>query len=79
MNDNQELIGSLLFLADWVEQCNNVQCHSVPRKAAHLLEKLEDENNQLRLQLNKRDLTLTDYVNRVIGFLRLQWYLWKRK
>ena len=79
MNDNYKLVLELHFLADWVEHCNNVQCHSVPRKAAYLIEKLEEENNQMRLQLNKRDLTLMDYVNRVIGFVRLQWYLWRKK
>jgi hypothetical protein len=76
---NDELIKQLHELADWVEKANHVHCNSVPRRAAYLIQKYEDENNQLRLRLNKRDIYLIDYINRVIGFIRLQWYLFKKK
>lgn len=79
MNDHDEIIKQLHDLADWIEKRNGVHCHSVPRKAAYLINALEEDNIRLRLQLNKRDLYLSDYIGRVIGFIRLQWYLFNKK
>jgi hypothetical protein len=77
--DETELVNSLHKLADWVEKDNNVQCHSVPRKAAYTITRLTEENNQLRLQLNKHDYGFSDYINRAIGMVRLYIYLAKKK
>jgi hypothetical protein len=77
--DETELINSLYKLADWVEKDNNVQCHSVPRKAAYTIIRLTEENNQLCLKLNVHDVTISDYVNTIIGFVRLQIYKFKKK
>lgn len=79
MNDHDEIIKQLHELADWIEKRNGVHCHSVPRKAAYLIHALEEDNIRLRLQLNKRDLYLSDYINRVIGFIRLGIYKLKKK
>ena len=79
MSDYNDLIEQLHELADWVEKYNGVHCHSVPRKAAYLIEALQEDNIQLRKSLNKRDLYVSDYINRVIGFFLLQWYLFKTK
>ena len=74
-----DIVNELHELADWIEKHNSVHCHSVPRKAAYLINAMEEDNIRLRLQLNKRDLYLTDYINRVIGFIRLQIYLFRKK
>ena len=79
MTNYNDLIQELHELADWVEKHNSVQCHSVPRKAAYLIEAMQEDNIQLRKSLNKRDLYVSDYINRVIGFFLLQWYLFKTK
>lgn len=79
MTDYNDLIEELHELADWVEKRNGVHCHSVPRKAAYLIEAMQEDNNQLRLKLNKMDLYPSDYINRVIGFIRLQIYLFRKK
>ncbi len=79
MTDYNDLIEELHELADWVEKRNGVHCHSVPRKAAYLIEALQEDNIQLRKSRNKRDLYVSDYINRVIGFFLLQWYLFKNK
>lgn len=75
----EDLISELHELADWVEKRNNVHCPSVPRKAAYLISALEENNIQLRKSLNKRDIYLSDYINRVIGFFLLQVYLFRKK
>jgi hypothetical protein len=77
--DYSEIIESLHKLADWVEKDNHVQCYSVPRKAAYLITVLQEDNNILRLQLNKRKIHLIDYVNMAIGFIRLNIYKFKKK
>ena len=77
--DETELVNSLHKLADWVEKDNNVHCHSIPRKAAYTITRLTEENNQLRLSLNKHDYGFSDYINRIIGFIRLQIYLFRKK
>ena len=79
MADYNDLIKELHELADWIEKRNGVHCHSVPRKAAYLIEALQEDNIQLRKSRNKRDLYVSDYINRVIGFFLLQWYLFKTK
>lgn len=77
-HDYDDIVNDLHELADWVEK-PAFHYYSVPRKAAHLIHALEEDNIQLRLQLNRRDLYFSDYVNRVIGFIRLQWYLFNKK
>jgi hypothetical protein len=78
-NDYKEMQGQLNALADWIEKSNNVHADSLPRRAAYTIAKLEEENYQMRLRLNKRDMDLSDYINRGIGLIRLNWYLLKRK
>lgn len=78
-NQYDDIVNELHELADWIEKRNNVHCHSVPRKAAYLISALEEDNIQLRLKLNRMDLYPSDYINRVIGFIRLQWYLFRKK
>lgn len=79
MTNYNDLIEQLHELADWIEKRNGVHCHSVPRKAAYLIEAMQEDNIQLRKSLNKRDLYVSDYINRVIGFFLLQWYLFRKK
>lgn len=79
MNDHDEIIKQLHELADWIEKNNGVHCMSVPRKAAYLIHALEEDNIRLRLQLNKRDLYLSDYINRAIGLIRLAFYKLKKR
>ena len=79
MNDHDELIQQLHELADWVEKHNNVHCASVPRQAAYLISAMQEDNNRLWLLNNKMDVYPIDYLNRVIGYIRLQWYLFKKK
>ena len=79
MKQYEDIENELHELADWIEKRNGVHCHSVPRKAAYLINALEEDNIRLRLQLNKRDLYLSDYIGRVIGFIRLQIYLFKKR
>lgn len=79
MNDHDELIQQLHELADWVEKHNGVHCMSVPRRAAYLISAMQEDNHRLWLLNNKMDVYPIDYINRVIGFIRLQWYLFKRK
>ena len=77
MNDHDEIIKQLHELADWIEKNNGVHCMSVPRKAAYLIAALQADYDRLWLLNNKRDVYLIDYINRVIGYIRLQWYLFK--
>lgn len=78
-NDYSDIVKELHELAEWIEKRNNVHCHSVPRKAAYLIEALEKDNTYMRLQLNRRDLYLSDYINRVIGFVLLNIYIFRKK
>lgn len=82
-NEYKELQGHLHALADWIEKTNNVHAHSVPRVAAYTIAKLEEENQQMRLLLNKKDMTILERLNRYVGKLRLYIYLvkmkWKKK
>lgn len=78
-NDYKELQGQLNALADWIEKENNVHADSVPRRAAYTISKLEEENNQFRLLLNKKDLTIMERVDRYIGYVKLYIYLTKAK
>ena len=77
--DYDDIVNDLNELADWVEKRNGVNCHSLPRRAAYLIHALEEDNIQLRLQLNKRDLYLSDYINRAIGLFRYLVYKWKKR
>lgn len=76
---HEELIQQLHELADWVEKHNSVHCHSVPRKAAYTIAKLEEENYQKHLQLNKKYLTLNDYYDRYMGAIRFWFYMMRKK
>jgi hypothetical protein len=71
MSDNQELIQQLHELADWVEKHNSVHCHSVPRRAAYTIARLEEDNHKMRLQLNKKNLNIRDLYDRFVGSIRL--------
>ena len=76
---NKELIDQLNGFADWLEKNNNVHTFSVPRKAAIAIERLEKENEESRLLLNKKDITLLERLNRYIGMVRLYIYLLKNR
>ena len=76
---HEELIEQLHELADWVEKHNSVHCHSVPRKAAYTIAKLEEENYQKHLQLNKKYLILNDYYDRYMGAIRFWFYMMRKK
>lgn len=75
--DYNEIIDSLHKLADWVEKDNNVQCYSVPRKAAYLITALQEDNNYMRVQLMKGHYTLKERVMMAIGSVYLVWYKFK--
>ena len=77
--DYNEIIDSLHKLADWVEKDNNVQCYSVPRKAAYLITALQEDNNILRITLMKGQFTLKERILMVIGSVYLVWYKFKKK
>jgi hypothetical protein len=77
-NDYKEMQGQLNALADWIEKSNNVHADSLPRRAAYTIAKLEEENYQMRLKLNKRDMDLSDYINRIIGLTRYAYYRMKK-
>ena len=80
MRDKQEeLIQQLHELADWVEKHNSVHCHSVTRKAAYTITRLEEENHRLRLQLNKKYLTIGDLYHRMVGAVRFYLYIMRKK
>ena len=76
---HEELIQQLHELADWVEKHNSVHCPSVTRKAAYTIERIEEENHQMRLQLNKKYLSLRDLYDRYMGDIRLWVYLMRKK
>ena len=77
--DYNEIIESLHKLADWVEKDNNVQCHSVPRKAAYLIAVLQEENNHMRVQLMKGHYTIKERIMMAIGSVYLVWYKFKKR
>jgi len=79
MNDERELIASLHKLADWIEKENHVQCYSVPRKAAYTIAKLAEENDMFRIYLNKKDFTLLERMQMVIGSIMLKYYKWRKR
>ena len=79
MNDHDEILKQLHGFADWLEKNNNVHCFSVPRRAAIAIERLEEENKQFRLLLNKKDVTILERLNRYIGMVKLYMYLLKNK
>lgn len=58
MRQYQDVIDSMHKLADWLEKDNGVHCHSMPRKAAYLLNQLSEENEILKIKLgtNRKDL-----------------------
>jgi hypothetical protein len=74
MKEEETLVEQLHELADWVEKHNGVHCHSVPRKAAYTITRLQDENEIYSLQLNKKYLTITEIINRYIGDVRVFLY-----
>lgn len=78
MNDYSDIVEELHKLADWVEKANNVQCHSVPRKAAYIIDALTEENRQFRILLNKKDYTILERVQMLIGKVMLKYYLLKK-
>jgi hypothetical protein len=76
---HEELIQQLHELADWVEKHNSVHCHSVTRRAAYTIERLEEENYLMRLQLNKKYLSIRDLYDMHVGAIRLKIYLMKKR
>lgn len=78
-NDYKELQGQLIALADWIEKYQNVHTASGPRIAADTIKKLEEENYQFRLLLNKRDETILEKVNKYIGYTKFIIYKVRKK
>lgn len=78
-NDYKELQGQLNALADWIEKYQNMHTASGPRIAADTIRRLEEENHQMRLLLNKRDESITDKVNKYIGYFRFMIYKARKK
>lgn len=76
---HEELIQQLHELADWVEKHNSVHCPSVTRKAAYTIERIEEENYQMHLKLNKTYLSFRDYFDMFVGAIRLRIYMIKKK
>lgn len=76
---HEELIQQLHELADWVEKHNSVHCPSVTRKAAYTIAKLEEENYQRHLQLNKKYLSFRDRYDMFVGAIRLKIYMMRKK
>lgn len=76
---HEELIKQLHELADWVEKHNSVHCPSVTRKAAYTIAKLEEENYQMRLQLNKKYFSFRDRYDMFVGAIRLKIYMMRKK
>lgn len=76
---HEELIQQLHELADWVEKHNSVHCPSVTRKAAYTIVKLEEENYQRHLQLNKKYLSFRDRYDMFVGAIRLKIYMMRKK
>lgn len=83
IDQDEELVRELQLqlhdLADWIEKNNGVHCHSVPRKAAYTLSRLQEQNKILRLQLNKKDITIKEIADRYIGTVKLYVYLLRKK
>lgn len=79
MSEYDDMINQLHELADWIEKHNNVHCISVPRQAAYTIIRLEEENKQFRLQLNKNDKDIIDHINHAVGMVRLWWFFTKKK
>lgn len=78
----EELTEKLDSFADWLEGANNIHCPSLPRRASFTIKRLEEENHQMRLQLNKEQLTISEMYDRYMGRLRIFIYImgkkWKR-
>lgn len=84
--NNDELIQQLNELADWIEKHQSVHTFSVPRRAAFCIDRLQKENDMFRIQLNKKDVTLKEHIDRIIGKVYFTFYVakknykeWKKK
>lgn len=75
----EDIIDKLDTFADWLEGANNVHSPSLPRRAAFTIKRLEEENYQMRLQLNKKDVTISEIINRYIGKIRLWIYIMRSR
>lgn len=73
-NKYTSLQAQLNELADWIEKHQHMHSDSLPRKAAYTIRRLEEENYQYKLLLNKRDFTIKEYINKYIGHIRYQVY-----
>jgi len=73
-NKHEEIVEALHGFADWLEKSNHVHCDSLPRKAAHTITRLEEENHQMRLRLNKKYYTIRDFYDRCVGSVRFLIY-----
>lgn len=78
-NKHEDLVEKLDTFADWLEGANNVHCPSLPRRAAFTIKRLEEENYQMRLQLNKKYVTISEIINGYIGKIKLWIYLMRSK
>jgi len=67
---HEELVNALHGFADWLEKSNHVHCDSLPRKAAHTIRRLEEENYQMHLRLNKKYYSMRDLYDHYVGSVR---------
>ena len=64
--------------ADAIESNESIQCMSICRRAAYLIQAQDENVRRLELQLNKTDFTLLERVNMLIGAFKLRIYLVKK-
>ena len=75
----EDITQDLHKLADAIEATESLQKHSVPRKAAYLIQALEQDNLQLRAQLFKLWPTPTERLYRVLGYFYFKYITIKKK
>lgn len=79
LGDHEDLAQQLHKYADAIESNESLQCYSICRKAAYLIQAQDENIRQLELQLNKTDYTLNERVNMLIGLVKFKLYLLKKK
>ena len=73
-NQYDDIVEQLHKLADWIEKENHLQCHSVPRKAAYIINALDEENVGMKVQLMKGSYTIKERIQMFIGGIMYKWY-----
>jgi hypothetical protein len=78
-NDYTDLIQQLHKYADAIESNESLQCTSICRRAAYVIQAEQENVKILELKLNKTEYTLRERVNMLIGLVKLKLYLLKKK